>query len=300
MNPVRTSPSSSDNPAPAAVPAVQSDAVAAGRMLDELVSRALAYCTSKELKELFEFSRRFPHLAPFNAMLLHVQNPGIRYVLRASHWERDYRRRIRPGARPYVILQTMGPVAFVFDLGDTEPLDYPSVPLPKLVLDAFPACGQPPPDALPNSYEACKSIRIEVTERDYGTGLAGCVERVSRLDYDFSLRLNANHTAAKQLGTLAHELGHVFCGHLGKTDPGFWPDRRGLDLMAREFEAEAVAYLVATRMALDVGSETYLAYYFARDQRLPNYSLDAVLKAAGKVEEMAAGRFRPKRKKEDR
>ena len=48
--------------------------------LDELVSKALAYRTGPELKALLDFSSRFPYLAPFNAMMLHVQNPGIRYA----------------------------------------------------------------------------------------------------------------------------------------------------------------------------------------------------------------------------
>src|SRR5213080_4950977 len=82
------------------------------RALDDLISRALAYRTGPELKALFDFMRRFPHIAPYNAMLLHVQNPQIQFALRAPVWERKYERRVKPGARPYVILQTMGPVAF--------------------------------------------------------------------------------------------------------------------------------------------------------------------------------------------
>ena len=49
--------------------------------LDQLISRALAYRTGPELKALFDFMRRFPHIAPYNAMLLHVQNPGIGSLL---------------------------------------------------------------------------------------------------------------------------------------------------------------------------------------------------------------------------
>lgn len=71
-----------------------------------------------------------------------------------------------------------------------------------------------------------------------------------------------------------------------------------MELTVREFEAEAVAYFVTERMALDIGAVEYLAGYLDKDRLLPNYSLEAVLKSAGKVEEMAAGRFRPKRKKE--
>ena len=93
---------------PARVPAQLADP---RRTLDDLISRALAYRTGPELKQLVDFTRRFPHLAPYNAMLLHVQNPGIGYALRAYDWERKYARRVKPAVRPYVILWTMGPVA---------------------------------------------------------------------------------------------------------------------------------------------------------------------------------------------
>jgi hypothetical protein len=94
----------------------------ARKALDDLISRALAYRTGPELKALFDFMKRFPHLALYNAMLLHVQNPHIQFALRAPMWQRKYERRVTPGARPYVILQTMGPVAFAFDLCDTKPI----------------------------------------------------------------------------------------------------------------------------------------------------------------------------------
>jgi len=54
-------------------------------------------------------------------MLLHIQNPHISFALRVPTWERKYERRVSRGARPYVILQPFGPVAFVFDLSDTKP-----------------------------------------------------------------------------------------------------------------------------------------------------------------------------------
>jgi len=178
--------------------------------LDQLISRALAYRTGPELKALFDFMRRFPHIAPYNAMLLHVQNPGIGYALRAPLWERDYRRRVRPGARPYVILQTMGPVAFVFELSDTEPID-PAVDLvPEMVKNPFPAKGQPPIGAIETVISTCLKIGIEVELRDRGTNLAGSVQRLVNRTPPFHLVLNLKHPEAQQLGTLAHELAHVF------------------------------------------------------------------------------------------
>jgi hypothetical protein len=62
-----------------------------------------------------------------------------------------------------------------------------------------------------------------------------------------------------------------------------------------EFEAEAVAYLVTDRLNLDIGSVQYLAGYLSDDKPLPNYSLDAVLSAVGKVEAIFQGKFRPRK-----
>ena len=264
----------------------------ARKALDDLISRALAYRTGPELKALFDFMKRFPHLAPYNAMLLHVQNPGIGYALQARLWARDYHRRVRPGARPYVILQPFGPVAFVFELSDTEPID-PAVDLvPEVVKNPFPAKGQPPVGALDRLIATCLKIGIEVERRDRGTMLAGSVQRLTQRTPPFHLVLNIKHTEAQQLGTLAHELAHVFCGHLGYFEDGFWPDRRYATKVVREFEAEAVAYLVSDRLNLDIGSVQYLAGYLSDDKPLPDYSLDAVLKAVGKVEQMLRGTFR--------
>ena len=264
----------------------------ARKALDDLISRALAYRTGPELKALFDFMRRFPHIAPYNAMLLHVQNPGIGYALQAKLWERDYHRQIRPGARPYVILHTMGPVAFMFELSDTEPIDPAVDVVPEIVTNPFPAKGQPPIGVIKTLVSACLKVGIEIEWRDRGTIFAGSVQRLTHRTPPFHLLLNLKHTDAQQLGTLAHELAHIFCGHLGVYEGGFWPDRSYVGKVTREFEAEAVAYLVTDRLNLDIGSVQYLAGYLSDDKPLPNYSLDAVSKAVGKIEEMLRGTFR--------
>ncbi len=265
-------------------------------MLDDLVSRSLAYRTGPELRALMDFARRFPHLAPYNAMLLHMQNPGIAYALRACDWERKYARKVKPGARPYVILWTMGPVAFVFDLSDTEPVNPDDDRVPGSASDPFHTRGHLSFSTLKKLMDACRKIGIEIEERDLGTAMAGQVRRIKKGSVAFHILLNEKHTPAQQLGTLAHELAHIFCGHLGMIEQAFWSVRENLTLTTREFEAEAAAYLVTDRYDLDIGSAAYLSGYLSASQPLPSYSLDAVLKAAGKIEEMLAGRFRPKPK----
>jgi hypothetical protein len=266
----------------------------ARKALDDLISRSLAYRTGPELKDLFDFMRRFPHIAPYNAMLLHIQNPRIEFALRASMWERKYERRVRVGARPYVILQPFGPVAFVFDLADTTPINPNRDFVPEIVTNPFPAKGQPPADALKKLIAACLKIRIVVQQQDLAANPAGSVIRL--WDATFSITLNSKHTEAQRVGTIAHELGHVFCGHLGAVKDRFWPDNSNAAKDVREFEAEAVAYLVTDRLGLDIGSHKYLAGYLSDASRpLPNSSLDTVLTAAGKIEEMLRGTFRVRR-----
>ena len=119
-----------------------------------------------ELSTLFDFLKRFPHIAPYNAMLLHVQNPQIQFALRAPVWERKYERRVVPGGRPYVILQTMGPVAFVFDLSDTKPMNPNRDLIPETITNPFRASGQPPPGALKRLIVAClKVVAMIVDDR---------------------------------------------------------------------------------------------------------------------------------------
>src|SRR5439155_21267008 len=159
----------------------------ARKSLGELISRALAYRTGPELNDLVDFMRRFPHIAPYNAMLLHLQNPRIQFALRASMWKRRYERRVRVGARPYVILQPFGPVAFLFDLSDTTPINPKRDLIPELVTNPFPAKGQPPPGALQRLINACRTIGIFVEERDFAATLAGNVVCIGHSAFGITL-----------------------------------------------------------------------------------------------------------------
>ena len=279
---------------PSTTPETPSARESAKHALDELVAHALAYRTGPELIKLMEFTCRFPHLAPYNAMLLHVQNPGIRFALPPAYWKRDYKRRIKPGTRPYVVLIPFGPVRFVFDLSDTEPINAAEDRVPEEAINPFGAKGEPPESALKNMEKASAKLKIEVKYADLATNLAGFVQHHTSKGWDFFLQLNSKQTAGAQFGTFVHELAHVFCGHLGKTDVGFWMDRPGTSTASRELEAEAVAYLVTRRLGVDVGSVKYLSGYVSADKPLPDYSLDHVLTAAGKIEDMIHNRLRLK------
>lgn len=145
-------------------------------------------------------------------------------------------------------------------------------------------------------YENAPRRRIRIEYKDRATDLAGYVVRRTDPEIDFVVTLNRKHSETRRFGTLAHELGHVFCGHLGVTGEKLWELRGELSHDTREFEAEAVAYLVCERLNIDPGSAACLAGYLSVEGPLPDFSLEAILKAAHLVEEMANGLVRLRKK----
>ncbi len=282
------------------------DRDAAKRGLDELFLRAKCFGTSKDYGELLGFIARFRWYSPFNAMLVYVQKRGARFVLTASSWGSRYGRQIKPGAQPLVILQPMGPVMFVFDVSDTE-----GPPLPRLVEDPFGVPGGSVGSRLKTLVLNSARDGIRVTLVPHGSQGAGCIQtraiantgsggvyltfRETRTPVRYDVILDQNHTPEAQFATLVHELGHLYCGHIGTPDPRWWPDRRGLPKSVAELEAESVAYMVCQRQGVAVPSESYLYGYLAQHDEMPPMSLDRVVKAAGLIEDMSVGPVGPRR-----
>lgn len=282
-------------------PAELWDKEAKKRALDELFSAARTYSSAKDYLELMTFLSRFRRYSPYNGMLAHIQKPGARYVLRASEWLEKYGRTIRPGAQPLVALQPMGPVMFLFDVSDTEG----GAPLPPEIEAPFePRCGVVGKE-LEYTLENCKRHGIRVHLVNHGSQRAGSIQRVqpqgasgekyvifrdSRIRVKYELLLNDTLSREAKYGTLVHELGHLYCGHLGTSNSKWWPDRRGLELSAREFEAESVSFLVCKRLGIETPSDEYLNGYLngrdGSDAEIPSISLDRVVVVSGMIESM--------------
>lgn len=113
---------------------------------------------------------------------------------------------------------------------------------------------------------------------------------VNLRDDFFRITLDGDRPLAHRFATLCHELAHVYCGHVGACKP-LGVTGRSLPHPACEAEAELVAYLVAMRHGILMESEAYLTPHF-RYPDVKLYSLDEVLKAAGKVENTFAGTMR--------
>ena len=287
-------------------PARRYEMEATKRALDELFVQARQYKSSKSYAELIQFVSRFRFYSAYNAMLIHIQMPGAIFVAPAHRWFNEYGRIIRPGSRPLVILQPMGPVMFVFDVADTEAGEKPK-PLPKEVVKPFEIRHGFLYNELEQTIENAKRDGIRITKQKQGSQSAGSIQKSKNINQSVSFRIgkdrngdpiyknipvryeliiNDNLSREAQYTTLIHELGHLYCGHLGTINNKWWPDRRGLSRITEEFEAESISYLICRRMGINTPADEYLSGYHENNQEIPNISLELVMKVVGLIEQM--------------
>ncbi|NLN49851.1 MAG: hypothetical protein GX154_12365 [Clostridiales bacterium] len=267
--------------------------------LDKLFLEVGTYKKGEDYKDLLDFVKKFPKMAPYNAMLLHVQKPGSSFVASAYEWQSRYRRRPKPGARPLVILRPFGPVAFVFELGDTE-----GKPFPKELLEPFSTVGNISQRKLDGFLADLYTEGIVSIQQDYGTSMAGYVESTNEvINYGtnekpklirilFNIILNSKLEPTDKIATAFHELGHVFCGHILHKNVKWLPQWRSLSINEKEFEAESVCWLLCERLGIDNPSAQYLSGYLNYNDEIPLVSIDTILKAVGMIEKILDGNNR--------
>lgn len=284
------------------------------RALDDLFSLTSRYKTTQSFDALLNFVANFRLYAPYNAMLVHLQMTGAKYVCSPLDWMVKFRRKIKSNARPLVILQPMGPVMYVFDVTDTIPLPN-APPLPKEVLNPFEVRRGKVGSQLKRTIENAVRDGVTVVYQHGGSQSAGEMRPAHSdepLTYQtrvrpepkfitvplrYELLLNRNLSREARYATLVHELAHLYCGHFGSPNPHWWRDRSYLrDLEdIREFEAESVCYLVCRRLGIDSASDEYLARYLKNNSKVPPISLDAVMVAANLIERMGCERLKPRK-----
>jgi hypothetical protein len=252
-------------------------------LLDELLADSRLYRKGKDYQDLLNFVVRLRDFAPFNAMLLQVQKPGLSYAASAHDWQERFGRKPKEAARPLLILWPFGPVALVYDVLDTE-----GKPLPEDVA-SFVSYGAMKKDQLRTFQARLQRNNIDWLEVDAGDNLAGLIRAVGRASNDkkaarFRIHINRNHETAVQFMTLAHELGHLFLGHLGADKALRVPQRLVSEHAQRELEAESVAFIVCERQGIESKSHRYLSSFVSTDTTLEHMDVYQILRAAGQVE----------------
>jgi hypothetical protein len=286
------------------------------RALDELFRVAGQFSTRTEYADLLKFIARFRMYSPFNAMLVHTQMQGATYVATPKRWLQLYKHRILPGARPITILQPKGPVLFVFDVSDTSPL--PDAPeLPQSVTNPFAIFSGKENGNLDKTIENAKRDGVRVTQHEFGSQHAGQIQTANTSDVfhlsegpkgkerhvtvpvRYELLLNSHQTREERYATLVHELGHLYCGHLGTPNAQHWLDRRGLSKQVVECEAESISYLVCTRLGIKTPSAEYLSGYLSEKGKMPLISVDTVVKMAGLIQQMGKSKMPLRKEREE-
>jgi hypothetical protein len=252
-------------------------------MLDQLLEDSRLYRRGSEYQNLLDFVVRLRNFAPFNALLLQIQKPGLHHAASAHDWLATFNRTVKQGARPLLILWPFGPVALVYDLMDTDGDQVP------LGVTAFYASGKMDQASITKFERSLLKKGIMCTKIDAGDRNAGSIvissrpiNRSERSTYE--LTLNKNHDANVQFSTLAHELAHLFLGHLGPDHHLHVPARPSLAHSQLELEAESTAYIVCARNGVECKSQSYLAAYVKQDTTLEQIDLYQVMRAAGQIE----------------
>jgi hypothetical protein len=98
------------------------------------------------------------------------------------------------------------------------------------------------------------------------------------------LIVNQNHGPPTRLLTVAHELAHLYLGHLGEDFKLGIQNRRGLTHEQAEIEAESVAFLVCERNGVTAKSQTYLSAFVTGDLSVDGIGLYQIMRVAGRIE----------------
>jgi hypothetical protein len=252
-------------------------------LLDTLLTNARLYEATAAYKELLDFVVRLRNFAPFNAMLLQIQKPGLTYAASAADWLARFGRNPKRGARPLLILWPFGPVALVYDVMDTEGRD-----LPQDVASFF-AHGPIGETEIASFRRRTGKKHIIWEDLDAGDGKAGSIRCIRKASDDdepniYGMQINKNHPPATQFATLAHELAHLCLGHLGPDKKLSIPERERPDLRQRELEAESVSFIVCARNGVTTKSETYLKNYVTEHTEVGDLDIYQIMRAAGQIE----------------
>jgi hypothetical protein len=271
--------------------------------VDEVFAAVTRFRSSRDFMELMQFIARFPNYSAFNGLLLYLQNPAATYVATARTWAQRFKRHPRREAKPLVILAPMAPILFLFDLQDTA-----GAPVPSVLLRPREIAGQLLGKIYANTLHNATLHGICVYETILNAGDTHTASRITpalrkkyrdlelKKDISYLILIDKTQTLENRYASLAYELGHIFCSHLGIDRHAWWPERDGLNINGEEIEAESVAYLVCRRRSLQASTENFLINSSGTQPEMPLFSINAVIQAVGYIEDMGKHRWKGPKK----
>lgn len=258
--------------------------------IDALLASTLHVRHLRDYQEMLSFMARFRDYSPYNNMLVKVQNPACSFFASKRDWEQRFRRRLKEDARPMMILAVMGPLMCVYDLDQTEGPE-----LPERLRNFARFEGAFNPEWMNRLVANAANFGIKVDMSRLSSTNAGYATTRARSPWKMRVALHEELDFPSLFGVLCHELGHIFLGHLGQDEDGWWPSRTHLTHSAIEVEAESVAFLVSERFGMTGSSDAYVAALTERGELPVGVSLDNVARVAGLVERMTRETVRPTR-----
>lgn len=134
--------------------------IQARSLLSHLLHESRLYRGGQHYQEMLDFVVRLRNFAPFNAFLLHMQKPGLRFAASRLDWWERFGRTVKEGARPLLILWPFAPVALVYEAEDTE-----GQPLPHDIAQAFRATGDMTENRISTLIERLAKQGIDLLHR---------------------------------------------------------------------------------------------------------------------------------------
>ena len=292
--------------------------------LNELIEDTKNYESSTTYQEYLDFISDYHAQGPFNALLLRLQKPGVRFAQTAKQWQYYYNRTPRANAKGLLILVPFTPVALVYDYEDTEVFDEsrecPNIDYIEKKTNPLVANGDPS-DLLTNLISNLEAEGIGYSEADFSSGFGGSIQYLTydtsgrnkrqkkffvvkigkwstiKVPHEYDLVVNKNFTPAQKFATIIHELGHYFCGHI-QSSPNFKhiPKYRTSLLTSKtcEFEAESVSWLLCKRYGIESSSARYLNSYLDYNKQIPpDINFAYITKAMSYIEGMFEKNYKP-------
>ena len=263
--------------------------------LDELFRRSIHFRTSEKYTNLLKFVRKFRKYSIYNNCLVFLQNPDVTYYATASHWHREFHRKVKENARPMVILAPMTPILFVYDISDTD-----GDTLPDSLLNPFETTGEFDIKVLNYTIENCLRDKIKVMTRHMNPLNAGFAVKYlfkEKGSHKTKVEIEINNAFSpnEMYSTICHEIAHIYLGHLGNDQDEWWPDRRNLSDSVKEIEAESVSYLVCGRHGLKTKSDEYISDHLMNEDDLKTVSIETVMKTALAIERMGKQKLKERK-----